>query len=102
MKFLTLTSWPVEKTAEVSAASDKVSAHIPRERRHPGYVLMCALPDVPPNSMVSVTIGEGDSVEEIAANVYPMMLAGATVNVIPLLEVPAGGSAKAEKKYRGK
>jgi len=102
MKFLNLTSWPVEKSGEVAAANDKVSANIPRERRVPGYVLMCALPDVPPNSMVSIGIGEGDSVEEIAARVYPVMLAGATVNIIPLLEVPAGGSVKAEKKYRGK
>jgi hypothetical protein len=102
MKFMTLSSWPVEKVAEVSAANDKVSANIARERRVPGYILMCALPDVPPNSMVSVAISEGDSAEEIAANVYPVMLAGATVNIIPLLEVSAGGSVKAEKKYRGK
>jgi hypothetical protein len=102
MKFMTLSSWPVEKSGEVAAANDKVSADIPRERRVPGYVLMCALPDVPPNSMVSIAISEGDNMNEIAARIYPVMLAGATINIIPLLEVPAGGAAKVEKKYRGK
>jgi len=102
MKFMSLSSWPVEKTAEVAAANDKVSATIRRERRVPGYMLMCALPDVPPNSMVSIAISESDSVEEMAARLYPMMLAGAIINIIPLLEVPAGGAVKAEKKYRGK
>jgi hypothetical protein len=29
------------------------------------------------------------------------MLAGATVNIIPLLEVPVAGAAKLEKKYKG-
>jgi hypothetical protein len=29
------------------------------------------------------------------------MLAGATVNIIPLLEVPVTGGVKAEKKYKG-
>ena len=102
MKFMTLTTWPVEKTAEVSAASDKIMAKVPKERRaESGYILMCVPFDVPPNSMVSVNIAEGGSAEEMAASVYPLMLAGATVDVIPLLEVPSGGSTKAEKKYRG-
>jgi hypothetical protein len=51
--------------------------------------------------MVSVGISESDSAERMAANVYPIELAGATVSIIPLLEVPVGGSTKAEKKYKG-
>lgn len=104
MKFMTLTIWPIDKTAEVSAASDKVWAKQPKERREGAatYVLMCVPSfNVPPNSMVSVSIGEGDSVEQIVANIYPIGLAGADVQIIPLFEVPAGGGAKAEKKYRG-
>ena len=102
MKFMSLVVYPVEKTAEVSAASDKVWANQPKERRPEGsYVLMCVPFDIPPNSLVSVTISESDSAEKMAARVYPIMLAGATVNIIPLLEVPVGGGVKAEKKYRG-
>lgn len=102
MKFMTLSVYPVEKTAEVAAASDKVWANQPRERRPEAtYILMCVPFDVPPNSLVSVAISESDSAETMAARVYPLMLAGATVNIIPLLEVPIAGGAKAEKKYRG-
>ncbi|OGO00814.1 MAG: hypothetical protein A2Y59_04245 [Chloroflexi bacterium RBG_13_52_14] len=101
MKFMTLSVYPVEKTAEVAAASDKVWANQPRESRpDAAYVMMCVPFDTPPNSMVSVMINESDSAERIAARVYPIMLAGATVHVIPLLEVPIAGGAKAEKKYR--
>jgi hypothetical protein len=103
MKFMTLTTWPVEKTAEVAAATDKVWAKQPKERREQAksYILLCVPFDVPPNSMVSVGISESDSAERMAANVYPIELAGATVSIIPLLEVPVGGSTKAEKKYKG-
>jgi len=104
MKFMTLSIWPVDKTVEVSAASDKVWAKQPKERREGAttYVLMCVPSfNIPPNSFVSVSIGEGDSIEEMAANIYPIGLAGADIQIIPLLEVPVGGSVKAEKKYRG-
>jgi len=102
MKFMTLSIFPVEKTAEVAAASDKVWADEPRESRPAAsHVLLCVPFEVPTNSMVSVIISESDSAEKIAARVYPLMLAGATVHVIPLLEVPIAGGAKAEKKYKG-
>ena len=102
MKFMSLIVYPVEKTAEVAAASDKVWANETKANRPEAtYVLMSVPFDVPPNSLVSVTINESDSAEKIAARVYPLMLAGATIHVIPLLEVPIAASAKAEKKYRG-
>jgi len=102
MKFMSLVVYPVEKAAEVVAASDKVWTSQPRESRPESiYVLMCVPFDVPPNSLVTVTISESDSVETMAARVYPVMLAGATVNIIPLLEVPVTGGVKAEKKYKG-
>lgn len=103
MKFLTLSWWPGEKTAEISAASDKAAARLPKERRGSNYILMCVPSElnVPPGSMVSVGISEADSVEDMAASLYPFALAGGSAQVIPLLEVPAGGSLKTEKKYRG-
>jgi hypothetical protein len=102
MKFMTLSIYPVDKTAEIAAASDKVWANEPRANRPEASYVMLSVPfDVPPNSMVSVTINESDSAEKIATRVYPVMLAGAMVHVIPLLEVPIAGGAKTEKKYRG-
>jgi len=37
----------------------------------------------------------------VAARVYPVMLAGATVNIIPVMEYTPGGAVKTEKKLRG-
>jgi hypothetical protein len=104
MKFLTLSMWPLEKTAEVSAASDKAWAKLPKERREgSNYILMChpAGLDVPPNTMVSIGISEEMSAEEIAASTYPFTLAGGSIQIIPLLEVLMGSGVKADKKYRG-
>lgn len=102
MKFMTLTIYPVAVAAEVGKASDKVYAGRSQESEPPSaYVLMTVPFPVPPNSLVVVTIAESESAEEMAARVYPMMVAGATVHIIPVLEVPLGGGAEAEKKYKG-
>lgn len=102
MKFMMLTYIPGEKMAEVSAASDRVWAKAsPKKRADVSYMLMCHPFDVPKGCYVTFGIFEGDSAEEIAAGVYPMELAGATVQIVPLLEVRSGSSAKTEKKYRG-
>ena len=102
MKFLTMSIYPVAKAAEVGKASDKVWAGRSQEGQpRSAYVLMTVPFPVPPNSLVVVTIGESESAEEMAARVYPLMVAGATVDIIPLLEVPIGGGKEAEKKYRG-
>ena len=102
MKFMMFTYIPREKLAEVSAASDRLVAKTPKEKRTGGpyYLLMCHPHEVPADCAVTVTTFESDSVEEIAANVYPMELAGASIQVIPVLEVHPGTSAKTEKKYR--
>ncbi len=101
MKFMTFSIYPVAMAAEVGKASDKVWAGRSQEGQPPSaYVLMTVPFPVPPNSLVVVTIGESESAEEMAARVYPLMVAGATVNIIPLLEVPLGAGAEAEKKYR--
>jgi len=102
MKFMMLTYTPGEKMAEVSAASDKVWAKAPpKKRADVGYLLMCHPFDVPEGCYVTFSIFDGDSAEEIAATVYPMELAGAKVQIVPLLEVRSGSSAKTEKEYRG-
>jgi hypothetical protein len=102
MKFMTLVFIPSDKMAEVAAASDKAWAKMPREKREQtSYMLMCRPPDVPANCGVSFSINEGDNMEEMAASAYQMELAGAGVSIIPLLELPGGGAAKVERKYKG-
>jgi len=101
MKFMSLTIYPVEKAAEIAAATDKVWGKEPKERRPESiYVLMSVPFDVPPNSQVGFLIEESDSVEAMAARAYPIMLAGGMVHIIPLLEVPMAGAAKVEKKLK--
>ena len=95
---MNMTIYPAEGAAEVAAASDGVWANQPRERRPvSSYVLMSVPFDVPPNSLVSVTISESDSAERMAASVYPLILAGATVNVVPLSEVPVTDGVKGKR-----
>ncbi len=99
MKFMTMSVYPVAKAAEVAAASDKVWAGRSQEGQPPSaYVLMTVPFPVPPNSLVVVTIGESESAEEMAARVYPLMVAGATVDIIPVLEVPLGAGAEFENR----
>jgi hypothetical protein len=103
MKFMTLVIEPTEKIADIGAASDKAMANVPKGKRAECiYVMMCVPQlNIPPNSIVAFAIAESDTADEIAARNYPVMLAGAAVHTIPLLEVPVTGAAKAEKKYRG-
>ena len=102
MKFMTFTIYPVAMAAEVGKASDKVWAARSHKGEPPSaYVLMTVPFPVPPNSLVVVTVGDSESAEEMASRVYPLMVAGATVHVIPVLEMPLGGGAEAEKKYKG-
>ncbi len=74
----------------------------PAESRPKNAYVLSAVPfDVPPRSVVTVYITEEDSMDAVGARVYPVMLAGATVNVIPVMEYTPGGATKTEKKLRG-
>ena len=102
MKFMTMAVFPAGKAAEVAAASDKAWATQPAERRpKSAYVLMAVPFEVPPQSMVSVYVTEEDSIDAVAARVYPVMLAGANISIIPVMEYSPGGATKTEKKLRG-
>jgi len=103
MKFLTFMIYDVAKTADIAAASDKVMSNLP-----PGikiqsqYVCLgVPFPGVPPNNLVSVSIGEADTAESLAQVSYPLALAGATIYRVPILELPLAKTAEVERKYRG-
>lgn len=101
MKFLTFVMYDVDKTADVAAASDK-TAGMPGVEILGGYVCMgIPFPGFPENTLLTISIVDVDSSETMAASAYPLALAGATVWHVPVLEVAAGTSAEAEKKYRG-
>ena len=103
MKFLVFNMFDVDKTAEMSAISDKIQANPP-----PGIKALAAytclgipFPGFPPNTLLSISVAEAESSEAIAAETYPAALAGATVWCVPVLEMPLGAVAEDEKKYRG-
>ena len=101
MKFLVFIMYDVAKTAEMGAVGDKV-ANTPGINALAQYVCLgIPFPGVPPNTLVGVVIEEAESAEAIAAASYPVMMAGATVHRVPIMEVPVGGGAETERKYRG-
>jgi len=66
----------------------------------------CILVGIPfpgalPNTMVGISIIEAESAEGMAAVYYPLMLTGATVWYVPVMEMPVAGEAEVEKKLRG-
>jgi len=100
MKFLGFAIYDVAKAAEVAQASDKV-AKTPGRKVLASYTCMgLAFPGVPPNTLVGISVAEYESNEAMAAAMYPVALAGATVWSVPVLETPMGRGAAIEKKYR--
>jgi len=100
MKFLTFATYDPAKLADITAAADKV-ASMPGSNILAQY--MCVgqpYPGVPPNTVGGFTISEAESAEAMAARLYPVVLAGATIHVVPVMEVPVGGQVETEKKYR--
>jgi len=103
MKFLQFGMFDVAKAADVSQASDKFWAKPP-----PGIKMLAdyvclgmPFPGAPPNTVVGIGVIEAETAEALAALLYPMGLAGASVWCVPVMELPVGGVAKVEKKLRG-
>jgi hypothetical protein len=100
MKFLGFTVYDVAKSTEVAQAADKVA-------KTPGRKVLAVytceglvFPGQPPNTLVTISVAEYESNEAMAAAMYPVALAGATVWAVPVLEWTAGRGAATEKKYR--
>ena len=100
MKFLVFSMFDTAKAAELAQANDKI-AKMPGRKVLAQYVCMgMAFAGLPPKTMLGVSVVEYESNEAMAAGQYPATLAGATIWSVPVLEIPAGGLAAEEKKYR--
>jgi hypothetical protein len=100
MKFLVFAMFDAAKAAEMAQANDKL-AKTPGRKVLSTYTCMgLAFPSVPPNKLVTISVVEYESSEAMAAVLYPLEIAGATVWAVPVLEMPVAGHAEAEKKYR--
>ncbi len=100
MKFINFVMFDGTKAAEVAQAADKV-AKTPGQKMLAQYVCQgIPFAGVPPHMMVTITVGEAENNEAISAVHYPLLLAGASVWAVPVLELPVAGAATEEKKYR--
>jgi hypothetical protein len=100
MKFLVFAMFDVAKAAEMAQASDKL-AEMPGRKVLSSYNCMgLAFPGVPPNTLVTVSVVEYESSEAMAAVLYPLEVAGATVWAVPVLEVPVARHTATEKQLR--
>jgi len=88
------------KMAELAQIGDKVGK-APGQKTIAQYACQgIAFGDLPPNTTLAVAVVEAESNEALAATQYPMGLAGMSTWAVPVLEVPVGGVATEEKKYR--
>ena len=103
MKFLRFTMAKIADISKLTQASDKTMASPPQ-----GYKVLSvdacmglAFPGQPEDTIVSIATIEADSAEVLAATGYPLMLAGATVWTVPVLEFPVAKTVEVEQKLRG-
>ncbi len=100
MKFLVFAMFDVAKAAEMAQVNDKL-AETPGRKVLSTYNCMgIAFPGVPPNTITTVSVVEYENSEAMAAVLYPLELAGATVWAVPVLEIPFAGHAATEKQLR--
>jgi len=102
MKFLHFAMFEFAKAADVAQAMDKFWAKPPTGLKVLATYACLGMPfpDVPPNTGVAVDVIEAESAEALAALSYTAGLAGVSGWNVPVMELPVGGAAKLEKKYR--
>ena len=99
MKFLTFAMFDAAKAAEMARAHDKLT-ETPGRKVLAGYTCMgLAFPGVPPSTLVTISVVEYESSEAMAAVLYPLEIAGATVWAVPVLDMPVGRHEATEQKY---
>jgi hypothetical protein len=103
MKFVRITMMDSTKVEEMTKISDKTWASPPPGIKMEAFYACLGMPfpNAPPNTMTSISVVEAESAEALASVSYPLMQAGATIWAVPVLEIPVGGTAEAEKKFRG-
>jgi hypothetical protein len=103
MKFIRFSMMDSSKLAELTKTSDKAWASPPKGVKAQAiYACMgIVFPEQPANTTISINVLEAESAEALAAVSYPLTQVGATVWAVPVLEVPVGGSAQVEKKFKG-
>ena len=94
MKFLSFNTYHVDKLGEAAKATAKLAANPPEGYKILAIYSCLANPfpgvELPPGTMVTVSVLESDNAEAMASASLEMTLAGVTVNRIPVMEVSPG------------
>ena len=94
MKFLAFTTYHVDKLGDLAKALDKLAANPLEDYKILKMYSCLANPfpgvDLPPGTMVGVSIIESNNAESLASASIEMTLAGVNVNRIPVMEVAVG------------
>ena len=99
MNFLTFVAYDAGSKSEVVAEWVNIMAKPPNGFKIlSSYVCSSAPFPVPPNTTVKAIISEAESADVLASVTYPLQLAGATINQIPLMEVPVVATAETENQ----
>ena len=103
MKMLSISTFDVAKAGDVAKATDKVYSTTPGYKPLATYICLGnPFPrEIPPNSIVTLTIAEVANENDLAAISYPLTLAGVSFQRVPVLEMKPGKSAETEKKLKG-
>jgi len=100
MKFLTIVTIAVDKMPNLASVADKVSK-IPGRKVLTQYTCLTPFPGALPNTLTTIGVVEAENNEALSAAYYPIMLVGASVQLIPVLEIAVGQAATVERQFRG-
>jgi hypothetical protein len=104
MKFLSVNTYPVEKLSEAAKATDKLAKNPPE-----GYKIIATYgcmgnpfpgTDLPPGTIIGVSIIECDNEASLASASLEMMLAGVNVNRVPVFDISPGEAEEASGKLK--
>ena len=103
MKILAISVFDPAKAGEAAKVLDKVLPNTPGYKPLAMYICLGnPFPgEIPPNSMVGITIAEVENENALAAVSYPLALAGMSAHRVPVLEMKPGKSSETEKKLKG-
>lgn len=104
MKFLSVNTYPVEKLSEVVKATDKLAKNPPEDYKMLATYSCLANPfpgaELPPGTLISVAIIESNNAASLATASLEMLLAGANVNRVPVLDVSPGDAEETTEKIK--
>ena len=105
MKFLSFNTYHVDKLGDVSEATAKINANPPEGYKITAIYSCLANPfpgvELPPGTLVSISVLECDNAESMASAALELTLAGLNVNRIPVMEVPVAEIGETVERLRG-